>query len=109
MTDLLTCTVISNHECAIAYLDTELEISSVDWLADRLSPLAAEGRDVVLNLAALRFLGTAGLHALVDLGQQATATGGSVRLAEPPAAVWRLLNVVGMQNFFGIARSRADL
>ena len=76
MTDLLTCTVISNHECAIAYLDTELEISSVDWLADRLSPLAAEGRDVVLNLAALRFLGAAGLHALVDLEQQATATGG---------------------------------
>jgi anti-sigma B factor antagonist len=102
MKQIFSCTVVFKPKCAVAYLDGELDMFTVRCLVSRLTPLAVEGRDIVLDVSGLRFLGVAALRALADLQGRATAAGGSVRLAQPPALLSRVLAVAGMQDAFTI-------
>jgi anti-sigma B factor antagonist len=60
------------------------------------------GRDIVVELAGLGFVDTAGLIALVDLQRHATTAGGSLRLTEPPRCLRRLLELAGMKDMFAV-------
>jgi anti-anti-sigma factor len=100
--DNFSCTVNSAGRCAVAHLNGELDMSNVGRLTDRLKPLAMAGRDVVVNFSGLSFFGTAGLAALDELDRHATAAGGSIRLTEVPAAVWRVLSLTGTRDRFHV-------
>jgi anti-sigma B factor antagonist len=110
---LFSCTVDLDEQCAVAHLNGELDKSNVGCLTARLRPLAAAGRDMVVDLSGLSFFGTAGLTALANLQWHAAMAGGSVRLAGLPAPVRRLLAVTGTQDWFTIdaatARTRTPL
>jgi anti-sigma B factor antagonist len=100
--NIFTCTVDFDNESAVAHLSGELDMSTVACLVDRLCPLAAMGRDIVVDLSGLSFLGTAGVVAFCELQRSATAAGGSVRLSEVPTPARRALAVTGMQDRFTI-------
>jgi len=83
-------------------------MSTVSRLVEPLGPLATAGRDVVVDFSGIDFFGTAGLTALADLQRRATAAGGSMRLSQLPAPVWRLLAITGMADRFDIVADGLD-
>ena len=58
MNRLFSCAVVFTSDCPAAYLDRELDMSTVKCLVDRFTPLATAGCDIIVNLAGLTFLGT---------------------------------------------------
>ncbi|HZC10892.1 MAG TPA: STAS domain-containing protein [Mycobacterium sp.] len=90
-----------NH--AVAYLDGELRLNSVGDLQIILAALATSGRKVTVNLADVRFLGSAGMAALAELQRIAAIAGGSLRLAAVPDDVQHALAASGMQDQFAFA------
>jgi anti-anti-sigma factor len=106
--DIFTCTVDIDEQRAVAYLNGELDMSTAQCLVDRLRPVALAGRDLVVDLAGISFFGTAALTALAELDRRATAAGGSIRLSQLPAPVWRLLAVTGTADRFDILQQRPN-
>ena len=103
MVGFSSCTVLFNDNCALVHLHGELDACSVSCLRASLMPVAMTGRDVIIDLARLYFVDTAGVVALIDLQREACRAGGSLRLAKPPRLLRRLLQLVGMRDEFTIA------
>lgn len=106
---IFTCAVDIDDQHAVAHLIGELDMTTAHCLVERLRPIATAGRDLVVDLAGISFLGTAGLAALDELDRSATAAGGSIRLSRLPALVWRLFAVTGSANRFDILEPRPNL
>jgi anti-sigma B factor antagonist len=100
--EIFTCAVEIDEQRAVAYLNGELDMSTVPGLLDRLQPVAMAGRDLVVDLAGISFFGTAALTALAELDRHATASGGSIQLSHLPAPVWRVLVLTGTADRFRI-------
>ena len=85
--ELFSCTVAPDDDRTMAYLHGELDASNVDRPVHQLAPAANTGSHIVLSLSGLRFMGTAGLSALVDLKGRAARAEGSLRLTHhvPPS------------------------
>jgi anti-sigma B factor antagonist len=103
MVNRFTCALDIDDRHAVAHLNGDLDMTTVQCLVERLRPIATAGRDLVVDLAGIDFFGTAGLRALDELDRHALAAGGSIRLSQPPALVCRLLAVTGSANRFAIA------
>jgi anti-sigma B factor antagonist len=97
-----SCTVLLSDNRALADLHGELDACSVSCLRARLMPVARTGRDIIVDLAGLEFVDTAGVVALIDLQREARRAGGSLRLTKPPRLLRRLLRLVGMKDKFTI-------
>jgi anti-anti-sigma factor len=95
-------TVLFNDNRALAYLHGELDACSVSCLRARLIPVAMTGRDIVIDVAGLDFVDTAGVVALIDLQREALKAGGSLRLTKLPRLLRRLLQIAGMKDKFTI-------
>ena len=75
----------------------ELDLSSVD----RLSEAAADvppGANVVIDLAALEFMDSAGLRTLMNLDVRAREEGWALALARPQQSVLRLLELSSLEG-----------
>jgi anti-anti-sigma factor len=103
---IFTCEVDIDERRAVAYLNGELDMSTAHCLVDRLRLVAMAGRDLVVDLAGISCFGAAALTALAELDRRATAAGGSIRLSQLPAPVWRLLAVTGTADRFDILQHR---
>lgn len=87
---------------AVAYLSGELDAYTVSCLRARLTPVVMTGRDIIVDLAGLSFLGAAGLIALADLQREATMAGGSLRLTEPAPLLRRVLDLAKVKDAFAV-------
>ena len=67
--------------------------------SDEIQALGA--RTVVVHLAKVTFLDSAGINWLLQLRSSVLNAGGTVRLAEPSDAVRRTLAVVGLTRLLG--------
>jgi anti-anti-sigma factor len=94
---------------AIIALDGELDITTAPGLAQRLAPVARTGSDLVLNLAGIRFCDCAGLNMFLRLRRLASASGGSLHLAAPTAAVRRLIGLARLDDVLPLAASAAEV
>jgi anti-sigma B factor antagonist len=65
------------------------------------SLLAAEPREVVVDLTEVTFLDSAGLHALVSAHARATAAGARLRVLVATRAVLRPIEVTGLWDVLG--------
>jgi anti-anti-sigma factor len=81
-------------------LHGELDACSVSCLKARPMPIAMTGRDIIVDLAGLDFVDTAGVVALTDLQREARRAGGWLGLTKPPRQLRRLLQLVGMKDKF---------
>jgi anti-anti-sigma factor len=90
---------------AIVAVDDELDILTAPDLARRLAPVARAGNDLVLDLSAVRFCDCAGLTAFLRLRRLASASGGSLRLAAPTAAVSRVIMLAHLEEVLPLAAS----
>jgi anti-sigma B factor antagonist len=106
--DIFTCAVDIDEQCAVAYLNGELDMSTAPCLVERLRPIAMAGRDLVVDLSGISFFGASALTALAELERRATAAGGSIRLSQLPTPVWRLLAATGNADRFDIVQHRPN-
>jgi anti-sigma B factor antagonist len=90
---------------AIVVVDGDLDIVTAPGLAQRLAPVARTGSDLVLDLAAVRFCDCAGLNTFLRLRRLASASGGSLHLAAPTAAVRRLIMLAQLDEVLPLAAS----
>jgi anti-sigma B factor antagonist len=90
---------------AIVVLDGELDIVTAPGLAQQLAPVARTGSDLVLDLSAVRFCDCAGLNTFLRLRRLASASGGSLHLAAPTAAMRRLITLVQLEEVLPLAAS----
>lgn len=98
-----SCNVTVTPRYAMAYVQGELDISTVGGLTAQLAPLAGAGGDIIVDLSGLSFLGSAGLRGLAELDEIATTAGGSLMLAGMPHFIHRLLSIAGMDGHFTAA------
>jgi anti-sigma B factor antagonist len=69
---------------------------------------AAGGRCVIVDLAALEFIDSAALGALVHARKLARQAGGDVQLAAPQGPVRQVLALTGLDEAFGVHASVAS-
>jgi anti-sigma B factor antagonist len=75
----------------------DVDVATAPQLADVLRPLVGQSSpSVVVNLAAVEFMDSSGLRALVQAANEAKASGGSLVLTRVSTAVTRLLEVAGL-------------
>ena len=69
-------------------------------LDDALTKLLQDNDKIVLNLAGVEYVSSAGLRAIVKAYQRANKSGGNVHLASASKAVEGILLTVGMMQMF---------
>ena len=88
-------------------LEGYLDLSTTPVLVDAVASSNGDGRDVVLDCAALSFIDSQGIRAFIAIAQ--ATPGGSLRLTELRSEVARVLRLVGLDTFPNIELSEAEL
>ena len=90
-------------KAAVVTLDGKAHVPGADLIKERLLELVAEQIPrVVLDLASVGFLGSAGLGAIVLAHIKARAFRGEFRLVSPRPKVMRALEVTRLTKLFNI-------
>ena len=93
----LTVTLERNGAAVRLVATGEVDASTVQLLRDSLNAALADGvPTVILDLAGVRYLDSAGVGALVQAHNGTTARGGRLTVANPQPMVHRVLEVVGV-------------
>ncbi|GAA1207896.1 STAS domain-containing protein [Prauserella alba] len=95
---LLRWDVRSHGRLVVATADGELDLATTPSLAEGLSPGVTAGNHVVLDVTRLTFCSAAGLGLFTTLHRHTEATGGSLRLVAPSAALRRVLDLVALDE-----------
>jgi anti-sigma B factor antagonist len=68
-----------------------------------LQTAVSEGKiKLVLEMAEVRYINSAGLRTLADILTQSKESGGDLKLVEPNPKVLRVLQIIGFDKFFSI-------
>jgi anti-sigma B factor antagonist len=95
--------------CVVATVTGGVELSSVTALRDRLHGHVYAGvPELVLDLAGVTFLDSAGLSMLIGLRRIMAARGGTLRLAACPPSVAEVLELTGLTRSFEVYATVAD-
>jgi anti-anti-sigma factor len=86
-------TIESLAECELVSVDGELDGGTAGELAAQLDALVARRRPVVVDLTALSFIDSGGLHALMKSRPEA-----NVSVVCPPGNVSRVMSVVQLEH-----------
>ena len=81
----------------------EIDLASVPDLERELRAAESRARHVVLDLAGLEFIDSAGLHALIDAQRRAEMNGHELVFTQVPAHAQRLFRLTGINTRFSIA------
>lgn len=88
---------------AVVVLRGELDLAGTPGAGSHLiAAVAACGPSVIVDLAALEFLGYGGLGVLLRVLKWARATGGEMSLAAPQQQVRRVLDITGLIDVFPV-------
>lgn len=81
----------------------ELDAYTAPTLAERFATLTTDDGDVLVDLAGVTFIGSSGLHVLIELQQRLGASPSGLVLRSPSPTVLRLFEIVGLGGHFTIA------
>ncbi len=107
--DPLSWDIQAHGRLTVVVVDGELDVGTAPGLGEELTPLAGTGRDLVLDLAGVRFCDCAGLSLFLRVQKQATAAGGSLHLTAPTAQVRRLIIVARLSDVLSVTDRTADV
>ena len=79
----------------------ELDLATVPDLQTAVGESCGGGRTVVVNLARLEFVDSAGVAALVNLKKRCAAGGGTMRIVEVPDRIGQTLRMMGLTEMLG--------
>src|ERR1700753_2940091 len=97
--DMLTWDISDRDGLVIVAVEGELDIHSAPGLGEALTPAADAGRQIIADVAGLRFCDCAWLTLFLRTQERARAAGGSLHLAAPTASMRRLITVARMNDF----------
>jgi anti-anti-sigma factor len=73
----------------------EIDVGSVELLAERVAAEAGPGDDLELDLSDLRFIDISGLWVLHEAAVHLGKAGGTLTLVSPPPSVPKMLDLLG--------------
>jgi anti-sigma B factor antagonist len=101
--------VRQNNGVTIVELEGRFDAASASGVRDQLHRLIEQGRSkLVLNLADMEFIDSAGLGALVSCLRRAAADGGDLRLAEVPAFCRSIFELTRLTRVFDVGQSEEE-
>lgn len=90
----------------IVRLDGELTDEGGDVLTSGVNDLVAQrGQRIIVDLAAVSYMNSAGLSSLINLAARSNLSEGRVVLAAPTPFVANVLEMTKLTKFFEIAKS----
>lgn len=78
-------------------LTGEIDAHTAPQFAGHFDPLP-DGEVIVLDMAAVTFMDSSGLRALVDLAQRAETAGSSVAVRSPSRSVAKIIEISGLTD-----------
>jgi len=84
---------------ALLMVEGEIDADSVTQLRAALDRVQL-GKQVVVDMAGVRFMDSSGLNALVDRSLRIEGTGGSLRITNPSRCVQRVVGITGLTEVF---------
>jgi anti-anti-sigma factor len=83
----------------VAEISGEVDIVSASWLRETLLlAIYRHGAAICVDLQGVTFLDCSGVNVLLATARRALLEGGRMRLARPPAQVWRVITLLGLQG-----------
>jgi len=76
----------------------DVDLASSDQLRNDIAPLLGSGRDLILDLAEVRFMDSSGIAVLLDARTKQLASGRSVFVQNPSNIVRRVLDATGLSG-----------
>jgi len=99
-------TIDVREEAAVTVLDLEGKLTSGDGdalLRETINRLLAERRNwILLNLAKVPYMDSAGIGELVSSARKLSAAGGAVKLLNPLKKVYDVLQIVKLSSVFEV-------
>jgi anti-sigma B factor antagonist len=90
----LQVTLADADGATVVVVDGELDAASTPELSGPLTDALADGASVVLDLSAVSFVDSTGLHAIIDARTEADERGGRLEICcEPDGPVARVIEV----------------
>jgi anti-sigma B factor antagonist len=103
MNEPLVITRSATHgRVVVLHVEGRLDSRTADVLRQRGAEVAAEGRNLILNLGGVTFMGSSGLGALLALSEEFQEQAGEVRIVEPSAAAKAVIQLVSLDQVLGI-------
>ena len=91
---------------AVVRIDGFLDAHTVGEFESQINQLMAQGtRKIVIDLAGLSYISSAGIGAMMGLTQRLRAAAGDIVLLKPSQKVFRILKILGFTEIFKIADS----
>ena len=87
---------------AVLHVSGRLDVKTAPELRSRGAEIAAEGRNLVLNLSGVTFMGSSGLGALLLLHEEFQEQAGEVRIVEPSEAAKTVIRLVSLDRLLVI-------
>lgn len=85
-----------------------IDLLTRQQLVDAGMEVLREHGSLTMNMAAVDFVDSVGLGALIELSKKATSLGGTFVVAEPSRPVQRLLEVTGLAGAWAPPEDAAD-
>jgi anti-sigma B factor antagonist len=109
MDDELTISVSPEPGYVVVSVAGEIDMATAAQFREQLASVISGGaRRVVVDLARVTFMASAGIGVLTGTHRVLAGEGGSLVLAAPSPAVWRVLSVVGLDRVIPVTGSVAD-
>lgn len=95
---------------AVVEVTGELDVSTSGLLRERLLRVVTDGRhrDLVVNLAGVNFIDSAGTGVLVGVWHRVQATDGTLALAAPARQVRGILDLTGLATVLPVYDTEAE-
>lgn len=93
---------------AVLFVQGRLDSKNANILRECGAEVAAEGRNLILNLSGVSFMGSSGLGALLALSEEFQEQGGEIRIVEPSEAARTVIKLVSLDQLLGIDADEAS-
>lgn len=96
----------TDNDISILTLDGRIDSEGAVDLDLALQSVVSDGKHkIILDMEKVTYINSAGLRTLADILNQTQSKGGNVVLLSLNARVQRVLEIIGFDNFFSIAKS----
>jgi anti-sigma B factor antagonist len=106
--DLLNVTSEPMEDAIVVRATGEIDMSTVDVLRRELDRARAEAATALLDLSAVTFVDSTGLHLLLEASHSSAVSDWGFFVVQPPKAVRRLLEVSGTADQIMVVDPRAE-
>ncbi len=104
----MTVTTATDGAVTVASLTGEIDASTTPAIQRDLNPLVVPGANVVLDLADVPYMSSAGLRLLLSIYRQITGAGGKIALAAVVDEIKDTMSVTGFLKFFVVHDTVAE-